>query len=115
MQVLDSAGERLRQYGFQHVTVVWDGFVEASYGPRLLSALHGCSVGTVLVDGTSDIHDITERAFQLTASDVVIGMGGGAVIDVAKYTRLLAEAGRYQHSYIHFKRRIRKQRLFFNG
>ncbi|WP_046174257.1 iron-containing alcohol dehydrogenase family protein [Domibacillus indicus] len=87
--VIDTLGERLRQHGFQSVTIMWDGFVEASYGSRLLAALDGCSAEPVLLDRTFSIQEITGRAFQLPASDVLIGMGGGAVIDMAKYTAFL--------------------------
>lgn len=87
--VMEELGERLRQHGFSKVTVMWDGFVAESYGRRVAAALDGCSIQTILLDGSSDIHDITERAFGIPASDVLVGMGGGAVIDVAKYTAFL--------------------------
>lgn len=89
---LHEIGFLLAQSGFRNVVLFFDAYIFEILGAEVIKALE--SAGIVILqqyrNDETAVCGIVDRAFLLPAqTEVIIGIGGGRVIDVAKYTAFL--------------------------
>ncbi len=86
--VISHIGEYLKDAGITHVTILFGNGLTSMFGDTVFGSFDEAGV-TVLHHqemDTVDFNDITDLAFEIpNKTQAVIGMGGGKVIDAAKY------------------------------
>lgn len=81
-------GEYIKSAGFDHVVILFGNGLTDMFGKDVLNSLEKAGVEVLRHQemDTVDLYDITNLAFELPKStSAIIGMGGGKVIDAAKY------------------------------
>ncbi|MCR5419659.1 MAG: iron-containing alcohol dehydrogenase family protein [Lachnospiraceae bacterium] len=89
---LGKLGEYLKDSGFKTAVVFFGNGLIELFGNKVLMSLadSGIEVLEYMELDSVDLDNVTELAFNLpNKTQVVIGLGGGKVIDVAKYTGFL--------------------------
>ena len=85
---LDKIGPYLQESNLQKVVIYFGNGLIDMFGEKVLSSLHnaGIEVLEYCELDTVDIDDIIRIAFALpNSTQAIIGLGGGKVIDAAKY------------------------------
>ncbi|MCR5507734.1 MAG: iron-containing alcohol dehydrogenase family protein [Lachnospiraceae bacterium] len=91
---LDKLGTYLKDSGFKNTVVFFGNGLIDMFGERVLKslALADITVLEYMELDSVDLTDVTDIAFNLpNKTQAVIGLGGGKVIDVAKYTAYLTK------------------------
>ena len=81
-------GEFIKSAGFGSVVILFGNGLTDMFGGTVLDSLKNSGVAVLLHQelDTVDFNDITDLAFKLPkTTEAIIGMGGGKVIDAAKY------------------------------
>lgn len=89
---LEKTGEFLSMSGFKKVVIFFGNGLIDMFGSRVMESLRKAEVEVLEYQelDTVDINDIMNLAFSLPVhTQAVIGIGGGKVIDAAKYTGYL--------------------------
>ncbi len=89
---LEKTGEFLAMSGFKKVVIFFGNGLIDMFGSRVMDSLRKAEVEVLEYQelDTVDINDIMNLAFSLPVhTQAVIGIGGGKVIDAAKYTGYL--------------------------
>lgn len=81
----------VRTYRFSKAVMLFDDFTYRTYEQDMKQAISSVHVHTVCLPPQLDIADIMKKAFELPHCDVMIAMGGGAVIDCGKYMAFLRQ------------------------
>ncbi|WP_297988911.1 iron-containing alcohol dehydrogenase family protein [Anoxybacillus sp.] len=81
----------VRTYRFSKAVMLFDDFTYRTYEQDMKQAISSVPVHTVCLPPQLDIVDIMKKAFELPHCDVMIAMGGGAVIDCGKYMAFLRQ------------------------
>lgn len=89
---LHHVGTQIRGAGISNIVIFFGEGIYDLFGPTIMTALEEAEVkvlGRYDYDDT-DICQLTEKAFDLpTVTQLIVGVGGGKVIDVAKYIGFL--------------------------
>ena len=93
---LDRLGEFAKRYGQRVFLVTMHDMVELGFAERALQSLSKAGLETVLFDRVqpepkSDQIDAAAAALRAENCDVVVGLGGGSAIDVAKAVAICAK------------------------
>ncbi len=89
---LDHIGEYIANHGMKSVTLFFGNDLIGLFGERVKKSLEKCDIKILDMKelDTSNINEIIELAFSMDMkTQAVIGIGGGKVIDVAKYAAYL--------------------------
>lgn len=90
--VLSNIGQSLKSNGISRVVIYFGNGLIDMFGKQVMDSLadSGVEVATYCELDTSNIEDIIELAFAIDNKvQAVVGIGGGKVIDVAKYAAYL--------------------------
>ncbi|KIP22720.1 MULTISPECIES: iron-containing alcohol dehydrogenase family protein [Anoxybacillus] len=83
--------ELMKTYRFSKAVILFDDFTYQTYEKEMKRAISSAAVHTVCLPPQLDIVDIMKKAFELPHCDVMMAMGGGAVIDCGKYMAFLRQ------------------------
>lgn len=83
--------ELMKTYRFSKAVILFDDFTYQTYEKEMKRAISSAAVHTVCLPPQLDIVDIVKKAFELPHCDVMMAMGGGAVIDCGKYMAFLRQ------------------------
>lgn len=89
---LDQIGNYLKESDFQKVVILFGNGLIDMFGSRVMTSLKDAGIEVLEYQemDTVDVADITDLAFSMPAkTQAVIGLGGGKVIDAAKYCGFL--------------------------
>ncbi|MCP3032489.1 iron-containing alcohol dehydrogenase family protein [Halobacillus sp. A1] len=75
----------LKKHGFKKVLIIFDDFTFEQYEKKVKHSFSSIKADTLLIKDNLDIKDLISKAFTLETFDVIIAIGGGAVIDYGKY------------------------------
>ncbi|WP_461201190.1 iron-containing alcohol dehydrogenase family protein [Anoxybacillus sp. TBDG-1] len=89
--VISRIDEMMRTYRFSKTVILFDDFTYQAYEREMKQTISSISVHTVCLPPQLDIVDIMKKAFELPHCDVLMAMGGGAVIDCGKYMAFLRQ------------------------
>ncbi|MBB6176910.1 glycerol-1-phosphate dehydrogenase [NAD(P)+] [Anoxybacillus tengchongensis] len=89
--VISRIDEMMRTYRFSKAVILFDDFTYQTYEQEMKRAMLSISVHTFCLPPQLDIVDIMKKAFELPHCDVMMAMGGGAVIDCGKYMAFLRQ------------------------
>ncbi|MCX8029604.1 MAG: iron-containing alcohol dehydrogenase family protein [Brevinematales bacterium] len=83
----DEVGEVLGSIGVSSVVIFYGEGIQKMFGSSIQNSIKSKNINIYEVyEGKSNkIEDIYELAFKIKHSDVILGVGGGKVIDIAKY------------------------------
>ncbi|MFN4245527.1 MAG: iron-containing alcohol dehydrogenase family protein [Brevinematia bacterium] len=83
----DDVGEVLQDIGFRSVTIFYGEGIQKLFGKDIENSIKskGISIQEVYEGKSNKIEDIYELAFKVKQSDIILGIGGGKVIDISKY------------------------------
>ena len=91
---LDRIGEYLKEEGIERVVVYFGNGLIDLFGNRVMDSFQkaGIAVSTYCELDTTRIEDIIQLAFTVDRKNqAIVGIGGGKVIDVAKYVAFLRD------------------------
>lgn len=89
---LNDIGEILLKHDFKNIAFFIDQFIYDFYGKTLETSIKSSGIENLQLYHYDDINieNIVKTAFNLTSNtDVILGMGGGKVLDCAKYIGFL--------------------------
>lgn len=75
----------LMKHEFHDVVIFFDDFSYDTFGEQIQNTIQHINLETVKLSTKLDIKDLIEIAFKMKNYDVMIGMGGGAIVDYGKY------------------------------
>ncbi|MCS7298475.1 MAG: iron-containing alcohol dehydrogenase family protein [Spirochaetia bacterium] len=83
----DEVGEVLKNIGVSSVVIFYGEGIQKMFGSYIEKSIkdNGISMIEILEGRSNKIEDIYDIAFKIKQSDVILGIGGGKVIDIAKY------------------------------
>lgn len=83
----DEVGEVLKGIGVESVTIFYGEGIQKLFGDPIEKSIksQGIIIQEIFEGKSNKIEDIYELAFKIKHSDVILGIGGGKVIDIAKY------------------------------
>lgn len=87
-------GDWLRGGAYREVTLLVDrGVAQGELARRLIRLLGdaGCSTSLLITEGAGDLDSVAALAWDLRGADLLVGLGGGALIDRAKLAALLRD------------------------
>lgn len=89
---LSNIGEYLKDANLTKVVILFGNGLIEMFGPQVMESLRGAEVEVLEYQemDTVDLKDITDLAFSMPSkTQAIIGLGGGKVIDAAKYCGFL--------------------------
>ncbi|WP_026689659.1 iron-containing alcohol dehydrogenase family protein [Alteribacter aurantiacus] len=75
----------LAPYSFKKVVMYVDDYTNEHYRNKIKHSLQKIDLDLRRLSRPNNVLDLTNEAFQLNSPDVIIAMGGGAIIDCGKY------------------------------
>src|SRR5690554_2608845 len=85
---ISSTGLFIKKKGFNNIAVFWGPGIKDMFGAEILQSFNDSNVNIVFQceDDNTDVCSIMSKAFSLPMqTEIIAGIGGGRVLDVAKY------------------------------
>jgi glycerol-1-phosphate dehydrogenase [NAD(P)+] len=87
--VIQQLETHLMKHRFQDAVIFFDEYTNEAFSKQVLSSFSQVKLDVKILHSGMDINDLIQMAFSLKNYDVVIGMGGGALVDYGKYIAFL--------------------------
>lgn len=87
--VIQQLETHLLKHRFQKAVIFFDEYTNEAFSKQVLSSFSQIKLDAKVLHSGMDINDLMQSAFSLKNYDVVIGMGGGALVDYGKYIAFL--------------------------
>jgi glycerol-1-phosphate dehydrogenase [NAD(P)+] len=88
--VIQQLETHLMKHRFQDAVIFFDEYTNEAFSKQVLPSFSKIKLDVkILHHSGMDINDLIQMAFSLKNYDVVIGMGGGALVDYGKYIAFL--------------------------
>lgn len=87
--VIQQLETHLMKHRFQEAVIFFDEYTNEAFSMQVLTAFSQVKLDVKILHSGMDINDLIQIAFSLKNYDVVIGMGGGALVDYGKYISFL--------------------------
>ncbi|MBM7094458.1 iron-containing alcohol dehydrogenase family protein [Bacillus sp. H-16] len=75
----------LKPFAFTKAVMFFDDFAFSAYENRIVDSVKEIEIHPKIIKGPKSMLELTEEAFQFSAPDVIIAMGGGTIIDYGKF------------------------------
>lgn len=83
--VIDQLESTLLKHNFREVIIFFDEYTNEKFAAKIRSSFSKVTIDTRILPSKMEILDLFNLAFSLKNYDVVLAMGGGAIIDFGKY------------------------------
>jgi glycerol-1-phosphate dehydrogenase [NAD(P)+] len=83
--VVGDLNKILKEYGFDDIVIFYGEGIYELFGKRIENNLEGIKIIGKFEGKSNRLDDIYDIAFKVPQTSVIMGIGGGKVIDIAKY------------------------------